>query len=56
MRLAARHAILKPLVRIGRRVKRQTFAAWLKHNVEEVGYIAEFLPSLYQRASAQAGK
>jgi hypothetical protein len=52
MRLSARNALLKPLVKIGRRVKQETFTAWLKHNVEEVGYIPEFLPQLHQALAA----
>jgi hypothetical protein len=38
-----------PLVRLGRVVARPQLTAWLQHNVEEVGYIPEFLPKLYDR-------
>lgn len=47
MRMAPRTPALRPLVALGRRVMRASLSAWLKHNVEEVGYIAEFLPTLH---------
>jgi hypothetical protein len=50
MRLRSASSLLGPLVQLGRWVKRAQFAAWLTHNVEEVGFIPEFLPVLHARA------
>jgi hypothetical protein len=47
MRLEPVRALLGPLVRLGARLKRDMLAAWQAHNVEEVGFVPEFLPQLY---------
>jgi len=47
MQLTASIGILQPLVQVGRRFKMDMMTAWLTHNVEEVGFIPEFLPKLF---------
>jgi hypothetical protein len=37
-----------PLLAIAHRLQRERFAAWLPHNVEEVGFVPEFLPAIYR--------
>jgi len=41
---------------VGIRFKSEMLAAWQAHNVEEVGFLPEFLPQLYaSRADRQVG-
>jgi hypothetical protein len=47
MRLEPVSAFLGPLVRVGLRFKGEMLAAWQTHNVEEVGFLPEFLPQLH---------
>jgi hypothetical protein len=48
MQVVPRAGVLSPLVRVGRAVKGKMLTAWLEHNVEEVGFVPEFLPALYE--------
>ncbi len=48
MRLVPIRPLYGPLVRLGRALKRRMFTAWLTHNVEEVGFVPEFLPALVE--------
>ncbi len=50
MHLTGTTPLVAPLVRIGRAIKRTTLTAWIRHNVEEVGFLPEFLPALFRRS------
>ncbi|MBI4433785.1 hypothetical protein HY632_03355 [Candidatus Uhrbacteria bacterium] len=52
--VGAVHPILGPISRCIWWRRRDFFDAWLTHNVEEVGCIPEFLPTLYRRETRAA--
>ena len=50
MRIATSFRLLAPLVWLVRHMKRANLDAWIKHNIEEVGFIPEFLPHIWTAA------
>ena len=47
MRVSTPSNFLAPLVWAGQYANRANLEAWINHNIEEVGFIPEFLPQIY---------